>query len=335
MTQAGAQRGGGANGAFPPGHRLTLADGSTVITDGLLASGGQGFVHSLRDKRDLVFKQIKPEVLADTGVLLERRLSVMTQRPPGTRREMSSGHVMLAWPTQSGMDGGRFVGFSMPRIDAKNAIELHMASNPSDRRDPAPSTPGWVRGFTWKYLLQIASNLALATDVLHRTDVVIGDFNERNILVTSNALVTLIDCDSMQITSSGGESFLCEVGREEFTAPELFGVDLRSVPRRPSSDLFPLAVHIHQLLLEGAHPFDGIWNRQGDKPKRSRLARQGLYVYAGDPKLSPPRSAPDYQALPEDVRKLFRRAFVDGAKDPSLRPTGADWHQVWTALQRT
>lgn len=39
------------------------------------------------------------------------------------------------------------------------------------------------------------------------------------------------------------------MGRLEFLAPELSGVDLARTPRGKSSDLFALAVHIHVLLM--------------------------------------------------------------------------------------
>ena len=73
----------------------------------------------------------------------------------------------------------------------------------------------------------MAANLCLAVDTVHRVDAVIGDFQERNILVNDTTRVTLVDCDSMQFTGADGHQFLCGVGRPEFTAPELAGVDCR------------------------------------------------------------------------------------------------------------
>jgi hypothetical protein len=158
--------------------------------------------------------------------------------------------------------------------------------------------------------------------------VVFGDFNERNIFVTENALVTMVDCDSMQIPNPAGGGFLCGVGRPEFTAPELFTIDLRANAREPSSDLFPLAIHIHQLLLEGAYPFDGLWYGPGEKPRRPALAAEGLSAYAGDPRLSPAPSSVGYGLLPPPVRELFQRAFVAGATDPSARPSAREWREA-------
>jgi hypothetical protein len=182
---------------------------------------------------------------------------------------------------------------------------------------PAPP-PGWVRGFTWRHLVRTGANLALATDVLHRSDYVVGDFNERNILVRSDTRVTLVDCDSMQVPNPrSGLPFLCGVGRAEFTAPELLDVDIATTPRRASSDLFALAVHIFQLVMEGVHPFDGVWHGDGEKPRRHQLAQQGLFAYAGDP---PAPAAHGHADLPPEEIREPSPAFVSGAADPDVRP---------------
>ena len=112
-------------------------------------------------------------------------------------------------------------------------------------------------------MLRVATNLASAAQALHDAGYVIGDFNERNIMVRKNALVTLVDCDSMQVPSSTGKPFLCEVFRPEFTAPELLHVNLSKQMRTPESDRFPLAVHIYQLLMEGPQSFRGGLARPG------------------------------------------------------------------------
>jgi DNA-binding helix-hairpin-helix protein with protein kinase domain len=170
----------------------------------------------------------------------------------------------------------------MAWIDTASSVELHMVSNPADRKR-GPKTPPWVGGFTWEYLLRVATNLASATHALHDAGYVIGDFNERNVLVRNNALVTLVDCDSMQVPGPSGTAFLCEVFRPEFTAPELLHADLSQQMRTPESDRFALAVHIYQLLMEGRHPFAGMWlHGAGDKPERHKLAELGLFVQKGD-----------------------------------------------------
>jgi YVTN family beta-propeller protein len=289
-----------------------------------LSQGGQGTIHVVLDAPERVLKRFHEAELARAADLEERLRAMVAHRPAGWRE--TSGHAMLAWPSDVVLDGNRFVGHVMPRLRLADVVELHVLSNPSDRSDPSGSTPGWVRGFTWGHLVQTGANLALATDVLHRSDYVVGDFNERNILVRSDTRVTLVDCDSMQVPNPrSGPPFLCGVGRAEFTAPELLDVDIATTPRRASSDLFALAVHIFQLLMEGVHPFDGVWHGEGEKPRRHQLAQRGLFAYAGDPLLRPRPTAMPFDLLPEEIRELFARAFVLGATDPDVRPTGREW----------
>ncbi len=292
-----------------------------------LSQGGQGTIHVVLDASERVLKRFHDAELARASDLEERLRAMVAHRPAGWQE--TSGHPMLAWPSDVVFDGSRFVGHVMPRLRLAEVVELHILANPSDRRHPHAATPGWVRGFTWRHLVRTGANLALATDVLHRSDYVVGDFNERNILVGSDTRVTLVDCDSMQVPNPcSGPPFLCGVGRAEFTAPELLDVDIRHTPRRASSDLFALAVHIFQLVMEGVHPFDGVWHGEGEKPRRHRLARQGRFAYAGDPQLSPRPTAMPFDLLPEEIRALFTRAFVLGAADPDVRPTGREWHDA-------
>ena len=289
-----------------------------------LAVGGEGEIYEVSRHPGLVFKRLHDAVLAnspDAGL----RLEAMVANRPTRWQEQKTGHILLAWPSDVVLESGRFVGYVMPRIDVRKTAELHVVTNPSDRRNPGPNSPAWVRGFNWRYLLQTATNLALATRALHVDGYVIGDFNERNVLISHDARVTLVDCDSMQVRHPSGRVFPCVVGRPEFTAPELLGTDLRTTPRRPSSDLFALAVHIHQLLMDGAHPFDGLWHGDGDKPKRHQLAKEGVYAYAGDHRLTPHPGAIPFDFLPSSIRQLFIAAFVDGATRPDARPTGRRW----------
>ena len=312
---------------LPTGQRLTTGRGGSFRIGGRIAYGGQGVVNAVAGDASVVFKQIRPEALAKDPKL-EARLRAMIAAPPGSWKERGSGHVVLAWPHDLALHDGDFVGFLMPRIDGNATAELHNVANPSDRRRPDPGVPPWVAGFTWEYLLQTAMNLAFATAVLHDDHYVIGDFNERNVLVAEDARVTLIDCDSMQVPNPAGGAFLCPVGRPEFTAPELRGAHFATTERKPSSDLFALAVHVHQLLFEGAHPFAGVWRGQGDKPDQIACAALGLWAHAGDRRLLPPPFTIGPQLVPPDVRQLFRRAFVSGAQDPEVRPTAREWNRA-------
>jgi amino acid transporter len=305
------------------------AAGRFVSVGSRLAAGGEGEVYAVTAPPDVVFKKYKPEILAkapDTGP----KVRAMTTSPPPGWKEAGTGHVTLAWPSQVVLENSRFAGFLMPKVDTASSVELHRIANPSDRRAASGNT-SWMRGFTWNYLVRVAANLAQATHMLHTSGSVIGDFNERNILVTSQARVTLIDCDSMQFTAAG-RPYVCRVGRPEFTPPELRRADWKTTVRQPSSDLFALAIHIYQLIMEGEHPFRGVWSGAGEKPSVPDLAERGTWAYRRGGNLGARPAAIGIDLLPDSIRELFKRAFEEGATSPSRRPTALDWFQALNSL---
>jgi hypothetical protein len=306
---------------------FTTSSGRPIAVGRLLATGGEGEVFAITSPRDVVFKKYLP-IAFSRDPALQQRLQVMAANRPVGWREPSSGHVTLAWPTEVVLANGRFAGFLMPAVDMNSTVELHRITNPSDRRQ-ATGTTSWAQMFNWKYLVYTAANLARATEGLHDVGVVIGDFNERNVRVSREASVTLLDCDSMQVTDPAtGKRLFCRVGRPEFTPPELINADWSKTVRHPSSDLFALAIHIYQFLLEGEHPFRGVWAGPGDKPSVSELAKRGDWAHKVGGLLKPRPSAIPVTLLPGAIVEMFRKAFEDGAANPAARPSAADWEQA-------
>jgi len=313
---------------------FTTVDGRRVVTAARVGAGGQGEVFGLVEPVGSVLKRYFDGELGSDPTLPDR-LAVMAAATPARPHSGESEHILLAWPTDLVTDGDTFVGYLMPLIDRSSSLPLHRVANPSDARRSTTIASRWARYIDWSYLVTAAANLALAVQVLHRSGVVIGDFNENNVLIWNDARVTLLDCDSMQITDPSGRHYLCKVGRAEFTPPELFRANWGHTVRAPSSDLFALAVHIHQLIMEGEHPFRGVWRGAGEKPTAQALAVDGVWAYGGDPRLRPRPRAVTNDILSPEVRELFERAFVDGAINPRARPTAEEWNGVLLALLRS
>jgi len=310
---------------------LATVSGGTVLPGRKLATGGQGEIFAVSSPSGFVLKRYLRRTL-DSDPALARRLRVMADGRPAEWREAASGHMNLAWPSEVVLADGRFTGFLMPAVDTRQTVELHRITNPTDRRT-ATGTAAWTRGFDWRYLVRTAANLAHTTHVLHAAGVVIGDFNESNIRTWREARVTLLDCDSMQIRDPAtGEWFFCRVGRPEFTPPELVRADWARTVRHPTSDLFALAIHLYQLLLEGEHPFRGVWRGDGEKPAVSVLAARGIWAHQNGGPLVPRPAAISAGLLPPAIVAMFRQAFEDGAVDPGARPTAAQWHGALDVL---
>ncbi|MGV0715514.1 hypothetical protein ABQE93_08925 [Mycolicibacterium sp. XJ662] len=310
---------------------LTTSSGLAVHLGAVLARAGEGTIYEILGRPGLVAKVFHPDLKNLTEKLA--KVGAMIATPPDGAIQ-SDGFVVLTWPTDL-FDGRNGVaGYLMPRIDTSDAVEIHTVSNPSNRANPLPSAPGWTPNVTWSHLVNVAANLCLAVDVVHRVDAVIGDFQERNILVNDTTRVTLVDCDSMQFTDGAGRQYLCGVARPEFTAPELSGVDLLATGREKPSDLFALAVHIHLLLMAGNHPFlRGEWAGAGEQPDALTLAASGQWSGGPGSALHTHPLAPPISFLPENIQGLFIRAFTDGAQNPDDRPTAARWRQALLGMQ--
>ena len=310
---------------------LRLETGEPATLGTVLAKAGEGTIHDVAGRPGWAAKVFHP-TLADLAGKLGKVTAMVQSPPPGVTQP--NGFVVLTWPLHTLSDERGPVGYVMPKIGTASAVEIHALSNPSHRSDPPPSAPQWTKRATWGHLVNVATNLCLAAEVVHRVDAVIGDFQERNILVADTTEVTLVDCDSMQFIDRAGRQFLCRVGRPEFTAPELAEVDLGIQAREKSSDLFALAVHIHLLLMAGNHPFlRGEWSGGGEQPAALALARSGFW--AGGPS-SPLRThplAPSVSFLPIEVQQMFERAFTLGARDPGARPTAVEWRGALSRIR--
>jgi DNA-binding helix-hairpin-helix protein with protein kinase domain len=320
-----------------------LGDGTRIeLEDRELASGGEGKIYRVKGHPTIVAKLYHPDKLT---LAKKAKLQIMIKYPP---RQGNDGHISIAWPKKLIYDAQkRFCGFTMPYIHHQDSFPLFKLYNPQDRR-------AINLAFTWKYLLLMASNLAMIITDLHDRGYVVGDLNESNLLVTSRAQVTLVDCDSLQVpkvpakrrrkfswlknlpvfrlillaphaslpivrlvlpargrTASQTKNtsvFLCPVGKADYTPPELQGCDFSKTPRKPEHDNFSLAILIFLLLMEGRHPFTGVWQGNGS-PLTLAQSIKGGYFSCTSRKLIPPKYAVPFDILPPNIQKLMKKCF--------------------------
>ena len=212
---------------------------------------------------------------------------------------------------------GQVVGYLMENLYGWRP--LHQLYQPKTR----------LRLFPWAnhtHLIQVARRLAEAVGAAHRHDLVIGDLNEANALVSPEGDVRLIDVDSFQVKTPSG-LVPCEVARPEYLAPELHGLSLDDRERFPTSDRFSLAILLFQLLALGRHPFAG---RPRD-PKATPIAleegmRQGWFPYTEGSPLQPPAGF-EWDYLSPRLQQLFVEAFT---RPPERRPFAAEWVEALT-----
>ncbi|MDJ0772170.1 MAG: tetratricopeptide repeat protein [Mastigocoleus sp. MO_167.B18] len=249
------------------------------------------------------------------------KLEVMIAHPPDNPTA-SLGHISIAWPTEalySSHGNDRIVGFLMPRLRGmRPIIDFY---NPRTRRQHCPL-------FNYQYLLRTARNMAAAFASLHASGYCIGDVNESNILVSDAALVTVVDTDSFQVSDPNHKTvYRCKVGKPEFTPPELQNKNFSQHERSETHDLFGLGVLIFQLLMEGTHPFSGIYQGTGEPPAYEVRIAEGHFTYSQGRKVPYVATpiAPNWEILHPTLQQLFVRCFEDGHYDPKLRPSAQHW----------
>jgi len=281
-----------------------------------LGAGGEGAVYQVANAADRVVKIYhkppSPEQM--------QKLRAMTQTANEKLLTLSTWPISLVT-----VNVGPPVGFIMPKLrpNYKEVLQLY---SPANRKKSFPQAD-------YSFVVHAAMNIAAVFDAIHSAGHVVGDVNQKNILISDQAVAMLIDCDSFQIKSGDGKIFPCAVGVAEFTPPELQHKQLREEVRTFNHDNFGLAVLIFELLFLGRHPFAGKYLGTDDPPDLEQAIGRHMFPYKrerSDPALlvpqalyvPPPLSVP-VNIFPDNIMAMFEKAFCgDGSE---LRPEAEEW----------
>lgn len=282
-----------------------------------LGKGGEGTVFEVEGRPDSAAKIYLSAVSSERADKLVAMAAVRT----------AALDQLTAWPTDVlRQSDGKVCGFVMANLRASK--DIHKLYSPKSRLADFPQAD-------WRLVVRAALNTARAFSVLHQAGHLVGDVNHGGVRVSPDATVKLIDTDSFQI-SHQGRTFLCEVGVQDFTPPELHGKAFKQVTRTANHDNFGLAVLIFQMLMNGRHPFAGRYSGPGDMPIEKAIP-EFRYAYGRDiarSRMSPPPLSASPAAASPWVSDLWERAFgTEGAK-PGGRPKAEDWVQALTKLEQ-
>ncbi len=283
-----------------------------------LGAGGEGSVFDIRDNSSIVAKIYHHERRMSN---VFKKLALMIQYPPRTEDE-HSGHLYVAWPKHLLYDSAdNAIGFIMPKVNKRNSLFDYYI--PSLRKKTAQHV-------NYVSLCKVAQSLAKSLDELHGRGYVVGDINESNAYIVKDDNVTLIDSDSFQVRdyqTTPNTIYRCVVGKPEYAPPELQGVSFKNIDRAPFHDRFALAVTIYQLLMEGSHPFRGIYQGAGEPPKVEAYISRGYFLHTKNRNvpLAPAPTAVPWDSLHSNIKELFARCFDKGHTDPQSRPEPKEW----------
>ena len=290
-----------------------------IVLHQQVASSGEGEVWTTNDSKILA------KIYHSSTPQRQEKLKVMFKHPPEDPNQ-GRNHISFAWP-QSLLTNkeGMVMGFLMPKIqEGRELIDIY---NPRRRNKVGLK-------IDWNFLHVVSHNIASIIHSIHKAGYVLGDIKPQNILVNSQAVPSIIDTDSFQVTNpQTGHIYRCLVGSEGFTPPELLNQDFAQINQTEVHDRFRLGVVIYYLLF-GSHPFQGKWVGSGDSPELTELIRNGDWAFATRGFIRPSPLTIPLDILHPELKECFTKCFTDGYNNPRLRPTAQEWQQsLQVALQ--
>jgi H/ACA ribonucleoprotein complex subunit 3 len=205
--------------------------------------------------------------------------------------------------------GGRIIGYTMRHIQDADLLVKYADKNFRAGTDEAD-------------VVDLFRRLHQVVAKLHDSDIVIGDFNDLNVMV-KNTAPFLIDVDSYQFNG-----FLCRVFTQQFADPQKlqparnsrrqWNVDGELILQEPHgrlSDWYAFTVLLMQSLLF-VGPYGGVYRPSGSGKHLTRSERilNRVTVFADD--VTYPQPARDPDVLPRDLLDHFFAVFAEDERSP-------------------
>ncbi len=266
-----------------------------------IGSGGEADVHDIGGGRALkLFKEPGHPDLAGQPHAQEaarRRLADLAERLADFPRGLPDRVVAPQAPATQGRHGP-VVGYVMPLV--AGADPLWQLGDLSVRHQPGAGNRA----------VAVLRDLHATVAAVHRAGVVIGDFNDLNVLV-AGARAHLIDADSFQYGR-----WRCTMFTDRFVDPRLCpaGALVPHQPHDPDSDWYAFAAMLVRALL-GVGPWGGVHRPPSGAavPAGSRVQRR-LSLFAAD--IVQPRAAISTRALPDELAGHLQQVFERDLRGP-------------------
>ncbi len=269
-----------------------------------LAVGGEARVY--RVGTDRVVKVYKgpddPDYLGNATEQhgAERRLIEQRVKLPAFPKPCPT-HVV--GPVELALDGpsGQLAGYVMPFLDKSEVLLSY-----TDQGFRASVDPNLIP--------RLFLNLHGAVLETHGQKIVIGDFNNLNVLVRGDQ-PKLIDADSMQFAS-----FLCRVFTTRYVdplvcVPDASGGLSLNTPHTELTDWYAFATMLMECLCF-VHPYGGVYKPKNlaDRLKPGERWQRRVTVF--HPEVIYPKPAIPLARMPDDLLGLWERVFVKNERKP-------------------
>lgn len=270
-----------------------------------LGKGGEADVFRLGADRAL--KLFKPPDHPDyAGLPAEQSAAEKRLRQHQRKlREFPSGlPAQVIAPEELATDrSGRVVlGYAMKLVAPATLLVRY--ADPAFRRAGVPNSA----------VVALFREMLRAVSALHAAGVVVGDFNDLNVLVTPSEEPRFIDADSYQFGT-----WACAVFTERFVDPLLCdpaASSLRLVrPYQPSSDWYAFAALLLQSLLF-VGPYGGIYRPSDPSRRVPQGARPLRRITVFSPEVVYPKPATSFRVLPDDLLHFMSSVFERDVRGP-------------------
>ncbi len=239
-----------------------------------------------------------PQLMAEAKARIAEHQLKLPAFPKGLPSRVSSPGELLR------DKGGMIAGYQMNFVD--NVEVLYSYGERAFREQGISDDT--VRG--------IFIDLFKTVEAVHKAGVVIGDFNDLNVLIR-NTDAHIIDADSMQFGKFPARMFtgtfvdprICDPNA---TSPMMIG------KHSPETDWYAYVIMLMRSLLY-VGPYGGVY-RPADKQKNlPHDARPLKRLTVFDPEVKYPKPARPYNILPDDLLNYFNQVFVkDKRGTPAL-----------------
>ncbi len=271
---------------------VTIAGQSVRLrTNQVVGQGGEATLYRLAGGTHVLklYKQPDDPSYATSAAMRQAAVARLTQQqrklpvfPQGLPAEVVA-------PVELAYRQAEIVGFTMPYL---NAMEVLMQYGSRAWRESS--------GIDANQVVAVFHELHRVVREIHRTQTVIGDFNDLNIL-TDGTQVRVVDADSMQF---GG--FVCQAFTSRFLDPRLTdGTVLQPIrPHDTLSDWYAYGVMLMQSLLY-VGPYGGVHRpSSGRRLQHDERVLQRLTFLDSD--VIYPKPALPFGILPDELQAYFR-----------------------------
>lgn len=281
-------------------------DRVTLDPTKVIGQGGEAVVYEHNGKALKIYHDKKSPILSGDPAAqkaAETRLLIHQKKLPAFPKNLPPQVIA---PEELARDkDGSIVGFTMRYLKGMEVMMRYSDKGFRQAGIPVEDVMGKFR------------SLRGITSAVHSAGIVIGDYNDLNILGGPSG-IALCDADSYQ-TKLGAETFYCRTFTHTFVDYLLCDPNATSLllaqPHNENSDWYAYLVMLFQCLLF-VHPFGGVYKPKNLAEKIPHEQRPLKRITVFHPEVRYPKPATPYGVLPDDFLQYCVQVFEKGKREP-------------------